>query len=118
MNQPFTSEGYTSTQIPRHIGWNTNECFVDKKNVEIIAQSIDSQCIICHYRTPQFTSLYISTMPEYESIVGNKYDIQFLYNSFVFLMEQSLFSFFFSLLSSVSETIFHLLTKKIIPNKY
>ena len=95
MNQPFTSEGYTSTQIPRHIGWDINECFFDKNNVEVIAKSIDNKCIITHYKTPHFTSLYISTMPEYEPIVGNKYDIQFLYNSFIFLMEQSLFSFSF-----------------------
>ncbi|GAB1223060.1 hypothetical protein ENUP19_0128G0037 [Entamoeba nuttalli] len=107
--QPYTSKGYSSSQVPKNGVWIENDQVKGlKSDVKILAETLDGKCIITNKVTTKYTSLYISHMPEYESMIGNKVDGQMLYNCLVYLMSQSLlltlFSFFYILTSLDVET--------------
>eukprot|EP01105_Mastigella_eilhardi_P019454 TRINITY_DN4575_c0_g1_i1.p2 TRINITY_DN4575_c0_g1~~TRINITY_DN4575_c0_g1_i1.p2 ORF type:complete len:232 (+),score=68.11 TRINITY_DN4575_c0_g1_i1:556-1251(+) len=96
---PYSSLGYNSTQIPtagtpQLMGtpWTTESgalrCVTGE--VELVARSSDNLCIIVNFVAARFSSLYISHMPEYESLRKTKVDVQLLYNSFIFLYNQGL----------------------------
>ena len=57
--------------------------------MHVVARSKDGQCIMTNYHAPTFTSMYISHMPEYESLKHNTEDAQLLYNAILFLHGQT-----------------------------
>ncbi|KAH3743306.1 hypothetical protein Pelo_15299 [Pelomyxa schiedti] len=72
-------------------------------------------CIITNYLTSNFSSIYISHMPEYESIKRDKEDLQLLYNSFIFLFNQGLANT--SLVSLCTEAIAKQIGSSLVPSK-
>ncbi|EDR22564.1 hypothetical protein EDI_043420 [Entamoeba dispar SAW760] len=89
--QPYTSKGYSSSQVPKNGVWIENDQIRDlESDVRILAETLDGKCIITNKVTTKYTSLYISHMPEYESMIGNKVDGQMLYNCLVYLMSQNI----------------------------
>ncbi|EDS89426.1 hypothetical protein EHI8A_021050 [Entamoeba histolytica HM-1:IMSS-B] len=88
--QPYTSKGYSSSQVPKNGVWIENDQVKGlESDVRILAETLDGKCIITNKVTTKYTSLYISHMPEYESMIGNKVDGQMLYNCLVYLMSQN-----------------------------
>ncbi|ELP87760.1 hypothetical protein EIN_411130 [Entamoeba invadens IP1] len=89
---PFLSYGYSSSQVPF-----TQQKWIDgEKTVvpllptaSVVAKSRDGVCVIVKNITETFSSLFVSSMPEYESLVGQNIDCQFLYNAFLFLVRQN-----------------------------
>ncbi|ELP93601.1 hypothetical protein EIN_063460 [Entamoeba invadens IP1] len=90
--QPYTSRGYSSTQIPKNQKWleyGQSRSDVMTDNTSVLARSLDGFCVVLNHVTDKYSSLYISHMPEYESLVGSNVDAQFLYNCIVFLVSQN-----------------------------
>ena len=107
---PFKSNGYSSSQTPAKdddsISWldDDKDCPIeerlrnrrmnrtrtrDESELHVLAHSSDGMCIITNCIKPTFTSLYISHMPEYESLKRSHDDAQFIYNAIMFLCEQT-----------------------------
>ena len=88
----YRSNGYESTQIPTTHRW-TDDALASTPDsfTQIVAHTEDDRCVIVNHVEPTFSSLYISTMPEYESLTNTFVDCQFLYNAFCFLVNQSRF---------------------------
>lgn len=57
--------------------------------VRVLARTCDGMCVMTHYRAATFSSLYISHMPEYDSLRHGKLDAQLLYNAVVFLHSET-----------------------------
>lgn len=101
---PYTSQGYSSTQLPSANDaprpWLCNPgapVVVGEREklsggfdgqLHLVAKTIDSRCVITNWISSSFTSLYVSHMPEYESVRKGRADAQFLYNCFLFLASQ------------------------------
>lgn len=60
-----------------------------RHELHVMAHSRDGQCVITNFIAPTFTSMYISHMPEYESLKRSHDDAQFLYNAVLYLQGQS-----------------------------
>lgn len=60
-----------------------------KGGLRLMAKTDDNLCIITNYIAENFSSIYISHMPEYESIKKSRADAQFLYNCFKYLTNQN-----------------------------
>ena len=60
-----------------------------KGGLHLMAKTDDNFCIITNYVAENFSSIYISHMPEYESIKKSRADAQFLYNCFKYLTNQN-----------------------------
>lgn len=60
-----------------------------KSGLRLMAKTDDNYCIITNYIAENFSSIYISHMPEYESIKKSRADAQFLYNCFKYLTNQN-----------------------------
>lgn len=60
-----------------------------RHELHVMAHSQDGQCVITNFIAPTFTSMYISHMPEYESLKRSHDDAQFLYNAVLYLQGQS-----------------------------
>eukprot|EP00727_Mastigamoeba_balamuthi_P008031 m51a1_g3849 hypothetical protein (340) ;mRNA; f:380688-382534 len=91
----YCTWGYSSTQIPVSSGglWvrpgeSQPVPLLPGADVRVLAKTPDNLCIVLNHVAECYSSLYISHMPEYESLRKTKADVQFLYNSFVFLANQ------------------------------
>ncbi|KAL7714183.1 Uncharacterized protein QTN25_008254 [Entamoeba marina] len=92
MDIPYISEGYSSSQLPSNEKkwFNENgEMIGSLKGCNVLAKSLDELCIVTNYVTERFSSIYISHMPEYESVREDFVDCQFLYNCMVYLVSQN-----------------------------
>ena len=61
----------------------------ERHELHVMAHSRDGQCVVTNFIAPTFTSMYISHMPEYESLKRSHDDAQFLYNAILYLQGQS-----------------------------
>ncbi|KAL7722207.1 Uncharacterized protein QTN25_000959 [Entamoeba marina] len=94
LSVPFISNGYASTQVPSTLKWFTTEqkAIGLLENTEILARSDDGSCVIINHKTPKYSSMYISHMPEYDSLTGDRKDAQFLFNCIAFTVSQNVYT--------------------------
>ncbi|EDR21885.1 hypothetical protein EDI_145830 [Entamoeba dispar SAW760] len=89
---PYKSNGYTSSQVPLHeLKWidETGKLIGCSKDTKILAQSENGGCVILERKTERMSSLFISHMPEYESVKKDFVDCQFLYNCILYLVQHN-----------------------------
>lgn len=94
---PYCSLGYSGTQtlqsgtpILGAVPWVNDDTAVRgaAKDVRVLARSADNMCVMTNWVRGSYSSVYISHMPEYESLGRSKVDMQLLYNAFIFLRSQ------------------------------
>lgn len=77
IDEPYISGGYPHTQIPVTGNWINSGL----DGAEVLGLTPDTSAVITLYDAGNFSSLYISNMPEY---FGDTLDIRFLYNAITF----------------------------------
>ena len=73
----YDSQGYPNTQIPVDLSWNAS----DLNGARYVARGTDNKAVITIYDTPNYSAVYITSMPEFN---GGTEDKQFLYNAIVY----------------------------------
>ncbi|KAL7720983.1 Uncharacterized protein QTN25_002185 [Entamoeba marina] len=84
---PFESTGYQHSQVPISMSW------VDKANklicsstAQLLAKNNDGDAVILYYASKTHSSIYISTMPEFNDL-QNTNDLQLFYNCIKYLSD-------------------------------
>ncbi|ELP94806.1 hypothetical protein EIN_247000 [Entamoeba invadens IP1] len=85
MDTPYRSDGYSHTQLPVSMNWFDKENHLCcGKGATILARNDDGTAVVLYNSTKTYSTLYISSMPEFNTMETNT-DLQFFYNAFIFL---------------------------------
>ena len=83
---PYESYGYNHTQTIKTNHWfDSFNNFISERNTFLLANNKEKNAIISYHQTEWYSSLYISSMIEYNDL-QNETDCQFMYNVFLFLI--------------------------------